>query len=451
MFIVIKNMHFLYILAAVNVELPEYLLYNNTKAGGEGKMTEYIILMPLGILLFGLTPVVRRDPYLNKSQKNIMTGIIALISLVVVQNVADYILQQISFPYLRTLVSILGYCIRPVIIVLFCKLVKPDAKTKPSWALVIFNAAVYMTAAFSPVVFFIDENNHYRGGILGGQLSNIAYIVCLLLLAHLVYCTVTEYRIKKTWLWIVFFNIFIVVASMVLEISPAYRDYPVSYVTIAVVCCSFFFYVWLHLKFVHDHEQALMAEQRIKIMMSQIQPHFLYNTLATIQSLCLTEPRKAAAVTGKFGAYLRKNLESLEKPDLIPLQEELEHTSIYADIEMVRFPKISVEYNIEADDFSVPALTIQPLVENAIRYGVRNRAHGIVEVTTRKTDDSYVIIISDNGTGFDTDALKTADSSHIGIRNVKERIEKMCHGTLEINSRINEGTTITITIPRREE
>lgn len=414
-------------------------------------MTEYIILMPLGILLLGLTPVVRLDPYLNKSQRNIMTGIIALISLVVVQNVADYILQQISFPYLRTLVSILGYCVRPIIITLFCKLVKPDVKNTIAWVAVGINAAVYMTAAFSPVVFYIDKNNHYMGGILGGQLSNIAYIVCLLLLAQLVYCTLTEYRKKTTWIWIVVISIMIIVASMVLEISPAYRDYPVSYVTISVVCCSLFFYIWLHLEFVKQHEKDLMAEQRIKIMMSQIQPHFLYNTLTTIQSLCITEPEKAAAVTGKFGAYLRKNLESLEKPDLIPLQEELEHTSIYADIEMVRFPKISVEYNIEADDFSVPALTIQPLVENAIRYGVRNRAHGVVEVTTQKTDDSYVIIISDNGTGFDAEALKTADSSHIGIRNVKERIEKMCHGTLEIDSRINEGTTITITIPRREE
>ena len=408
-------------------------------------MTEYIILMPLGIMLFGLTPIVARDPYLNKRQKRTMLGIIALISLIVVQNVFDYILQTvIFFPYLRTLVSIVGYCIRPIIIVLFCKLVKPNVKNTIAWILVIVNALVYSTAAFSHAVFYIDETNHYQGGIL----SSIAYYICVALLFHLAYCTITEYRNRKTWIWMVIANITIVVASMILEISPAYRDYPVSYVTIAIVCCSLFYYIWLHLEFVREHERALMAEQRIKIMMSQIQPHFLYNTLSTIQALCRVDPKKAFETTGKFGTYLRNNIDSLDQPELIPLEKEIEHTRIYAEIEMLRFPKISVEYRIDADDFEVPALTIQPLVENAIRHGVRSREHGTVTVETRAENGFNVIIIRDNGVGFDVEKLKSIDVGHIGLSNVKERIEKMCGGTMVINSRINEGTVITIEIPR---
>jgi sensor histidine kinase YesM len=199
---------------------------------------------------------------------------------------------------------------------------------------------------------------------------------------------------------------------------------------------------------VREHENALKAEQRIKIMMSQIQPHFLYNTLTTIQSLCLTNPQKAFETTGKFGSYLRNNIDSLNRSELITVEKELEHTRVYADIEMLRFPKISVEYHIEAADFCVPALTIQPLVENAIRHGVRDVDRGLVEVSTKQTEGGNIIIISDNGVGFDTNIPFSTDKDHIGIKNVSERIKSMCGGTLSIDSKLGEGTVITITIPR---
>jgi sensor histidine kinase YesM len=161
--------------------------------------------------------------------------------------------------------------------------------------------------------------------------------------------------------------------------------------------------------------------------------------------------QKGFSYNRKFGTYLRNNIDSLDQPELIPLEKEIEHTKIYAEIEMIRFPKINVEYKIEEKNFSIPALTIQPLVENAIRHGVRNREHGLVTVETKENEDNYEIIISDNGVGFDTETLKENDGSHIGLSNVKERIEKMCDGTFDIDSRINEGTKITITIPRNEE
>ena len=413
-------------------------------------MTEYIILMPLAILILGLAPIVARDNYLNKSQKNIMFAIIALIGVLVLQNVADYILQTVVFaPFIRTLVSIVGYAVRPIIIVLFCKLVRPKEKNTVAWILVAVNAAVYLTAIFSHVPFYIDENNHFRVGIL--YFSKTAFAVSFILLCHLIYCTVREYSKKKAWIWIPIVNILLIVVASILDISPLYKDYPVSNLTIFIVCCSLFYYIWLHLEFVKEHERDLKAEQRIKIMMSQIQPHFLYNTLTTIQSLCLIDPQKASEVTGKFGAYLRNNLDSLEQENLIPFSKELEYTKLYVDIEMLRFPEISVEYNIGAEDFLVPALTIQPLVENAIRHGVREVEQGKVKVSTKQTDDGNIIIISDNGVGFDTNIPYSTDKDHIGIKNVSERIKALCGGTIGIDSKISEGTVITIKIPRESE
>ena len=199
------------------------------------------------------------------------------------------------------------------------------------------------------------------------------------------------------------------------------------------------------------HEQDLQAAQRIKIMISQIQPHFLYNTLATIRALCRKEPEKAAQVTENFGLYLRQNLDSLNQADLIPVEKEIKHTQVYTDIEMVRFENIRVEYDIRDTAFSVPALCIQPLEENAIRHGVRLKEAGEVRICVFSHNGAHVITIEDNGVGFDTQEDFPDNSEHIGMRNVRERIEKLCGGTVTFESKLNEGTKVTIRIPREEK
>jgi len=411
-------------------------------------MTEYIILMPLGIQLLGITFVVLKDKYLSSAQRHAMLTIIAIITLLVAQNCGEYFLgTSVSMPYLRTLISSAGYILRPTIIVLFCILVSPKKNHYFAKILLILNTLIYITPAFSHLVFYIDKDNHFHRSFLGYT----AYLMSGILIAYLVIVSIIEFRHKKSALGVVLANAGIVILSASLELTPAYIDYPVNYLTIAVVCCSVFYYIWLHLEFVREHEDALMAEQRIKIMMSQIQPHFLYNTLSTIQALCRTNPKKAFEVTEQFGTYLRHNIDSLDKPDLIPLKEELDHTGIYAEIEMVRFPKISVEYDIQADKIYLPALTIQPLVENAIRHGVRSRNEGKILVSTKEENGFYVIKVKDNGVGFDPEKVSEMGGSHIGIANVKQRIEDMCSGTFEINSVIGEGTEIIIKIPKKNE
>ena len=132
---------------------------------------------------------------------------------------------------------------------------------------------------------------------------------------------------------------------------------------------------------------------------------------------------------------------------MIPFAKELEHTQVYAQIEMIRFPSIEIKYDIQDEDFELPALTIQPLVENAIRHGVRIREHGIIEIETREKRYGHKIVIRDNGKGFDVNAPLSEERSHIGLNNVKDRIESMCHGEMEIESKIDKGTTITIKLP----
>ena len=230
-----------------------------------------------------------------------------------------------------------------------------------------------------------------------------------------------------------------------LEFSPQ-----ISFLTVTMCECIVFFYIWLHLQFVREHENALQAEQRIRIMMSQIQPHFLFNTLSTIQALIEIDPERASHVIEEFAMYLRQNINSLNEESLVPVKKEIEHTRIYSDIEQVRFPTIKIEYEIEDEDYLIPPLTIQPMVENAIRHGVRGKKHGWVSVSTYQEGDYHVISIRDNGKGFDVEQMKEdiKNGDHIGVTNVHDRIIDMTGGTFTIESEVGEGTSITMKIPK---
>ena len=368
-----------------------------------------------------------------------------LVTLLVLQNAAEFILENADSLHwgLRIFTGVAGYTLRPIIPALFITFIAGGKKSLPAWILVGINAIIFHTAFFSNIAFTYDNNNKFYRGPLG--LS--CHIISAVLLVYMVWVIIRTYwDNKKEMILPIASTAMIVIAVLIDTYVPGTEKMPVSALTIALGISCVFYYNWFNTQFVRKHEQDLKAEQRIKIMISQIQPHFLYNTLATIRALCRKEPEKAAQVTEIFGLYLRQNLDSLNQADLIPVEKEIKHTQVYTDIEMVRFENIRVEYDIQDTHFAVPALSIQPLVENAIRHGVRGKEQGIVSVCTRPEEGHHVITVSDNGVGFD-EAKAQADSTHIGIQNVRERIEKMCGGTVEINSKTGEGTAVTIRIP----
>ena len=153
----------------------------------------------------------------------------------------------------------------------------------------------------------------------------------------------------------------------------------------------------------------------------------------------------------QFSSYLRQNLEYLTETELISVEKELEHTHIYTDIEKLRFPNIQVQYEIEDTDIKIPPLTIQPLVENAIRHGVRGKQGGVVTVSTVREGNVHRITIKDNGVGFDQNKLTDREGTHIGMQSVRERVEQMCGGTMTVSSEILMGTEVTLLIPHSEQ
>ena len=191
-----------------------------------------------------------------------------------------------------------------------------------------------------------------------------------------------------------------------------------------------------------------LAESRISTMMSQIRPHFIYNTLGSIEQLCKLDPPKAGELVHNFSKYLRGNFGELDNPKPILMSQEMEHVHHYISIENVRFPDMTFSFEMNSEDFSIPALTVQPIVENAIKHGLMKLPKGgTIRVVSYDTDTAHCISIVDDGVGFDTTALLD-ERKHIGLRNIRERLKVMVGGTLDIESTPGCGTKVVITIPK---
>ena len=195
---------------------------------------------------------------------------------------------------------------------------------------------------------------------------------------------------------------------------------------------------------------AELAESRISTMMSQIRPHFIYNTLGSIEQLCKLDPEKAGALVHNFAKYLRGNFGELDNPKPILMSQEMEHVHHYISIENVRFPDMTFAFEMNSDDFHIPALTVQPIVENAIKHGLMKLSKGgTIRVVSYETDEAYCISVVDDGVGFDTGVL-IDERKHLGLRNIRERLKVMVNGRLEIESTVGVGTKVLITIPKEE-
>ncbi|MBE6741706.1 MAG: hypothetical protein E7570_05305 [Ruminococcaceae bacterium] len=193
-------------------------------------------------------------------------------------------------------------------------------------------------------------------------------------------------------------------------------------------------------------QQQEIARQRASVNVLQMRPHFIYNTMMSIYYLIAQDTDKAQKITLDFSTYLRKNFTALAKEDAIPFTEELEHAKAYLAVEQTRFEdNLFVEFDTPHTRFRVPPLTLQPIVENAIKHGLDPELSPLhITVKTRRTKNGSEITVADTGPGFrDGDS----DSPHVALANIKERLQMMCGGTLTIISSSAEGTTVKIFIP----
>ena len=174
-------------------------------------------------------------------------------------------------------------------------------------------------------------------------------------------------------------------------------------------------------------QQREIAHQRASIMVLQMRPHFIFNTMMSIYYLCAQDSQKAQQVTLDFTSYLRKNFSAIASENTIPFANELEHTRAYLAVEQVQFEdSLFVEYDTPHTRFRVPPLTLQPIVENAVKHGMDPDSAPLRICIRANTDDS---------------------EPHIALANIQQRLEIMCGGTLTVMPREGGGTVVKITLP----
>ena len=210
-----------------------------------------------------------------------------------------------------------------------------------------------------------------------------------------------------------------------------YFETPSSWLTLAtyvatVLTVSLPIKIWNNARIEHrvQEQEKLLLAAKIEALKSQINPHFLFNTLSSVSSLIRSEPDTARTVIQKLSGLLRKLMRSHEQ--FVTLREELDSIDEYLAIEVIRFgPRLNVEKQIAADtlDVIVPSMILQPLVENAIKHGLaRKVGRGRITIRSRRDCDTLRVDVEDDGLGISDDRLQTAMSSGIGLSNVHERL-----------------------------
>lgn len=194
-----------------------------------------------------------------------------------------------------------------------------------------------------------------------------------------------------------------------------------------------------------------LKNSRIVLAMSQIRTHFVFNILNAISGMCEYDPQKADETLVMFSRYLRSNINIMEEDEPEDFAKSLEHLEEYVFLEQMRFgEKIQFVKTIETENFRIPPLVLQPLVENAIRHGLLHKKQGgTVSLHTWTENGDSIIEIADDGVGFDTTDVPEEQS--VGMKNVRFRLKYMVGGTMDVKSTPGQGTTVTITIPGKQK
>lgn len=312
------------------------------------------------------------------------------------------------------------------------------------YIIAVIGVIMVVVSQFTNLYYYIDADNLYH--------RNTIYPLSLIipLIGFLLDISLT-FQFRKN----ISHEIYVSLMAYYLLIGAAtlltFVYYGISFINISI--CIAMILIFITSMIQQNNEMALKekeaADLRISLMLSQIAPHFIYNSLTTIQGLCEKDPKMAKETVGEFARYLRGNLDSLNEENMIPFEKEIKHVESYLAIEKKRFgDKVKVKFNIEDEAFVIPPLTLQILVENAVKHGICKRDEGgTVTINVERKVDNIYITVKDDGVGFDVDKMMHDGGSHIGFSNARSRLKSMCGGSLMVESQVGVGTTAVIALP----
>ena len=316
-----------------------------------------------------------------------------------------------------------------------------------SWGLAATGMITWSLSLYNHTIAYYDSDGNFMRGpyYVYGQIPGFLITV----LAAGVIFSYSRY-LEKSESFALYLYIFVPVAAALIRYKVT--TFPILYMSMTATVLVIYVNVHMRRDREYYRQEVLLAQNRISIMLSQVQPHFIYNCLNAIYYLCDKDPEEAQEAISSFSDYLRGNLDSLSHSEKIPFAKEMEHVMCYLKLEKMRFgDELNVEEDIEEDEFLIPAITVQPLVENAVKHGVTTNGGGTVYIGTRREGKEIVITVRDDGKGYDVNGSPTKEPDgrrHVGLENVRERIRLMCGGSLEVKSAPGQGTEAVIRLPR---
>lgn len=322
-------------------------------------------------------------------------------------------------------------------------------------ALIIVSEVLLIVSQFTHMYYYIDDANVYHRA----DLWLLSQVFAYMFYGFDVYLLV-RYGKRLERQQVLTFAFFVATPAIASGIQMAF--YGLFVVLFVCTLCAFIIFVQTLSRQVEAYcekadelsrQQIELNESRMKLAMSQIQPHFLYNTLNAIHYLCEADPKLAQKTVANFSNYLRGNLGAVEENHLIPFEKELEHTQRFINLQQLRFgDELQITYFINCQDFLIPPLSLQVLADNAITHGICTReGGGNLTIRTDEYPDRYVVSIIDDGVGFDPEHYEADGKPHYGIKNVRTRLESMCNGRLEIESEKGLGTTARLIMYKEKQ
>ncbi|MBP5781449.1 MAG: histidine kinase [Clostridia bacterium] len=332
----------------------------------------------------------------------------------------------------------------PTIFLLRClrEKVKRNALFSAMIALLGVYFAFLIIAQFTDVFYYVTPDNRFFYGPLYG-LSLVPLVLILLL--NIAGVIIRRKKLSKKHFTALLIYLLPMTAAIILHMFISVELFVIF--GMALFAMIMFGLILSDNMEQYKKQQQEIAHQRASVMVLQMRPHFIYNTMTTIYYLCKQDADKAQQVTLDFTDYLRQNFTAIASEDTVPFADELRHTQSYLAVEKAQHEDmLVVEYDTPYTHFRVPPLTLQPLVENAVKHAMDPNAAPLhITIRTKKTDAGVLITVEDNGRGFDpNDKLKP----HPALDNIENRLKQQCGGTLKIDSAPG-CTTVTIIIPNR--
>ena len=414
-----------------------------------GQFTMFLGGASVMLVLLGLVTAVIA-PTNDEFSKKIFIAHFTLLLIYSLFGVVD--VQMEGIPELRHVQEIVYYfetlftsLLMPLLMVFLLHSTGQDWKKSPVFHLEMILWGLFFLmlniTPFAPLFYYLTEENLFARG----PLYPLLILDVGVMLAVILICTFRwKDRMSKRY-YIAF--LIAIIPMMIGVLIHLFTSVFILF-GIGLALCAFSMFCIILFDQVEHYltQQREIARQRASIMILQMRPHFIYNTMMSIYYLCKQNPDLAQQVTLDFTTYLRKNFTAIASEELIPFDDELEHTRAYLAVEQAQFEDhLFVDYDMTYTDFRVPALTLQPIVENAVKHGMDPDSEPLhIVIRTSRTDTGCEIIVENSGSDFEP---ANDNEPHIALKNIEQRIGMMCHGKMVITPREGGGTVVRVTIP----